>query len=90
MYNYKDFANDLNDNQRELLTRYYEQAVQCAEYSLSIFKDERILDGRATANQVRYALNQVNFLSKLTGIELERDYIRILHEFKINGGMNYY
>ena len=90
MYDYKDFANDLNDNQRELLTRYYEQAVQCAEYSLSIFMDERILDKRATANQVRYALNQVNFLSKLTGIELERDYNRILHEFKINCGMNYY
>lgn len=90
MYDYKDFANDLNDNQMELLARYYEQSVQCAEYSLSIFMDERILDKRATANQVRYALNQVNFLSKLTGIELERDYIRILHEFKINGGMNYY
>lgn len=90
MYDYKDFANDLNDNQRELLARYYEQAVQCAEYSLSIFMDERILDKRATANQVRYALNQVNFLSKLTGVELERDYIRILHEFKINGGTNYY
>lgn len=89
MYDYKDFANDLNDNQRELLTRYYEQSVQCAEYSLSIFMDERI-DKRATANQVRYALNQVNFLSKLIGIELERDYIRILHEFKINCGMNYY
>lgn len=90
MYDYKDFANDLNDNQMEMLTRYYEQAVQCAEYSLSIFMDERILDKRATANQVRYALNQVNFLSKLTGVELEKDYIRILHEFKINGGMNYY
>lgn len=90
MYDYKDFANDLNNNQRELLTRYYEQAVQCAEYTLSIFKDERILDTRVTANRVRYALNQVNFLSKLTGIELERDYTRILHEFKINGGMNYY
>lgn len=89
MYTYKDFANDLNDNQRELLTRYYEQAVQCAEYNLSTFMDERI-DRRTTANQVRYALNQVNFLSKLTGIELERDYIRILHEFKINGGTNYY
>ena len=90
MYDYKDFANDLNNNQRELLTRYYEQAVQCAEYSLSIFMDERIIDKRPTANQVRYALNQVNFLSKLTGIELEKDYIRILHEFKINGGTNYY
>ena len=90
MYDYKDFANDLNDNQRELLTRYYEQAVQCAEYSLSIFMNELIFNKMATANQVRYALNQVNFLSKLTGIELERDYIRILHEFKINGGMNYY
>ena len=90
MYNYEDFANDLNDNQRELLTRYYEEAVQCAEYSLSVFKDERILDKRSTANQVRHALYQVKFLSKLTGIELERDYTRILHEFKINGGMNYY
>ena len=70
MYNYEDFANDLNDNQRELLTRYYEEAVQCAEYSLSVFKDERILDKRSTANQVRHALYQVKFLSKLTGIEL--------------------
>ena len=89
MYTYKDFANDLNDNQKELLTRHYNQAVQYAKYVLSTFIYERI-DRVLSANQVREALYQVNFLAKLTGIGLDKDYMRILEEFKINGGMNYY